>query len=150
MSMDVPGLVETSLNPGVAETTDAEVILRFSLRSSVPSAKELLSRKVQTLTELLGGSVRFHGDYPAWVYARESALRDRCVAVYEAQYGKKPQIVALHAGLECGILSGKVDGLDCISFGPDLLYVHTPNERADIASVGRVWEYLKAILAYKA
>ena len=94
MSMDVPGLVETSLNPGVAETTDAEVILRFSLRSSVPSAKELLSRKVQTLTELLGGSVRFHGDYPAWVYARESALRDRCVAVYEAQYGEKPQIVA--------------------------------------------------------
>ena len=128
---------------------DAEVILRFSLRSSVPSAKELLSCKLQTLTELLGGTVRFHGDYPAWTYARESALRDRCVAVYEAQYGAKPQIVAIHAGLECGILSGKIDGLDCISFGPNLLHVHTPNERADIASVARVWEYLKAILAYK-
>ena len=100
--------------------------------------------------QLLGGSVRFHGDYPAWTYARESALRDRCVAVYEAQYGAKPQIVAIHAGLECGILSGKIDGLDCISFGPNLLHVHTPNERADIASVARVWEYLKAILAYKA
>ena len=97
----------------------------------------------------LGGSVRFHGDYPAWTYARESALRDRCVAMYEAQYGAKPQIVAIHAGLECGILSGKIDGLDCISFGPNLLHVHTPNERADIASVARVWEYLKAILAYK-
>ena len=94
--------------------------------------------------------MRFHGDYPAWVYARESALRDRCVAVYEAQYGAKPQIVAIHAGLECGILSGKIDGLDCISFGPNLLHVHTPNERADIASVARVWEYLKTILAYKA
>ena len=138
MSMDVPGLVETSLNLGVAELDDSEAILRFSLRSSVPSAKELL-----------GGSVRFHGDYPAWTYARESALRDRCVAVYEAQYGAKPQIVAIHAGLECGILSGKIDGLDCISFGPNLLHVHTPNERADIASVARVWEYLKAILAYK-
>ena len=149
MSMDVPGLVETSLNLGVAELDDSEAILRFSLRSSVPSAKELLSCKLQTLTELLGGSVRFHGDYPAWTYARESALRDRCVAVYEAQYGAKPQIVALHAGLECGILSGKIDGLDCISFGPNLLHVHTPNERADIASVARVWEYLKAILAYK-
>ena len=149
MSMDVPGLVETSLNLGVAELGDAEAILRFSVRSSVPSAKELLARKVQTLTELLGGSVRFHGDYPAWTYARESALRDRCVAVYKAQYGAKPQIVALHAGLECGILSGKIDGLDCISFGPNLLNVHTPNERADIASVARVWEYLKAILAYK-
>ena len=150
MSMDVPGLVETSLNLGVAEMDEQEAILRFSIRSSVPSAKELLSCKVQTLTELLGGSVRFHGDYPAWTYARESALRDRCVAVYEAQYGKKPQIAALHAGLECGILSGKIEGLDCISFGPNLLHVHTPNERADIASVTRVWEYLKAILAYKA
>ena len=149
MSMDVPGLVETSLNLGVAELDDSEAILRFSIRSSVPSAKELLSCKLQTLTELLGGSVRFHGDYPAWTYARESALRDRCVAVYEAQYGAKPQIVAIHAGLECGILSGKIDGLDCISFGPNLLHVHTPNERADIASVARVWEYLKAILAYK-
>mgnify|MGYP000199373581 CR=1 FL=1 len=85
----------------------------------MPSAKELLCCKVQTLTELLGGSVRFHGDYPAWTYARESALRDRCVAVYEAQYGEKPQIVAIHAGLECGILSGKIDGLDCISFWPE-------------------------------
>ena len=149
MSMDVPGLVETSLNLGVAEMDEQEAILRFSIRSSVPSAKELLSCKVQTLTELLGGSVRFHGDYPAWTYARESALRNRCVAVYEAQYGKKPQIAALHAGLECGILSGKIEGLDCISFGPNLLHVHTPNERADIASVARVWEYLKAILAYK-
>ena len=110
MSMDVPGLVETSLNLGVAELDDSEAILRFSLRSSVPSAKELLSCKVQSLTELLGGSVRFHGDYPAWTYARESALRDRCVAVYEAQYGAKPQIVAIHAGLECGILSGKIEG----------------------------------------
>ena len=149
MSMDVPGLVETSLNLGVAEMDEQEAILRFSIRSSMPSAKELLCCKVQTLTELLGGSVRFHGDYPAWTYARESALRDRCVAVYEAQYGEKPQIVALHAGLECGILSGKIEGLDCISFGPNLLHVHTPNERADIASVARVWEYLKAILAYK-
>ena len=149
MSMDVPGLVETSLNLGVAELDDSEAILRFSLRSSVPSAKELLSCKLQTLTELLGGTVRFHGDYPAWTYARESALRDRCVAMYEAQYGAKPQIVAIHAGLECGILSGKIDGLDCISFGPNLLHVHTPHERADIASVARVWEYLKAILAYK-
>ena len=63
---------------------------------------------------------------PAWTYARESALRDRCVAVYEAQYGAKPQIVAIHAGLECGILSGKIEGLDCISFGSNLLHVHTP------------------------
>ena len=129
--------------------TSRKPFCAFPSAARCPRTKELLSCKLQTLTELLGGSVRFHGDYPAWTYARESALRDRCVAVYEAQYGAKPQIVAIHAGLECGILSGKIEGLDCISFGPNLLHVHTPNERADIASVARVWEYLKAILAYK-
>ena len=150
MSMDVPGLVETSLNLGVAEMDEH--------RSHSAVCHPQLGALGQGAAELQAADphraagrqrVRFHGDYPAWVYARESALRDRCVAVYEAQYGEKPQIVALHAGLECGILSGKIDGLDCISFGPNLLHVHTPNERADIASVARVWEYLKAILSYK-
>ena len=127
---------------------EQEAILRFSIRSSVPSAKELLSCKLQTLTELLGGSVRFHGDYPAWTYARESALRDRCVAVYEAQYGAKPQIVAIHAGLECGILSGKIEGWTA-SPSVRTCCTSTPQRARDIASVARVWEYLKAILAYK-
>ena len=147
------GKTTTAYNLGIALTQQGYRVLmvdfdpqgNLSCYCGIPPEQDL----DQTLTELLGGTVRFHGDYPAWTYARESALRDRCVAVYEAQYGAKPQIVALHAGLECGILSGKIDGLDCISFGPNLLHVHTPNERADIASVARVWEYLKAILAYK-
>ena len=71
------------------------------------------------------------------------------IAAFTANGDMEKLKPALHAGLECGILSGKVEGLDCISFGPDLLHVHTPNERADIASVARVWEYLKTILAYK-
>ena len=147
------GKTTTAYNLGIALTQQGYRVLmvdfdpqgNLSCYCGIPPEQDL----DQTLTELLGGSVRFHGDYPAWTYARESALRDRCVAVYEAQYGAKPQIVAIHAGLECGILSGKIEGLDCISFGPNLLHVHTPNERADIASVARVWEYLKAILAYK-
>lgn len=149
MSMDVPGLVETSLNLGVLELGEDTLTVNLSIRSAVPSAKVHLTRKVQTLTELLGGSIAVHGDYPAWIYARHSALRDRCVAVYEQQYKEKPQIQTMHAGLECGILSSKLEGLDCISFGPDLRDVHTPNESVEIASVERVWEFLKGILAYK-
>lgn len=147
MSIDLPGLVETSINTGIAELTDDELILRQSIRSSVSSAKEMLSRKVKLLAGQLGGSVDFMGDYPAWPYARTSKLRDQCIAVFKRQYGYEPKIELMHAGLECGIFSGKLDGLDCISFGPNLFNVHTPGEHASISSIARVWEYLKAILA---
>lgn len=147
MSMDLPGLVETSINTGIAELVDDELILRQSIRSSVSSAKELISQRVALLAEQLGGQVDFKGDYPAWPYARTSKLRDQCVAVFKQQYGYEPKIELMHAGLECGIFSGKLPGLDCISFGPNLFDVHTPGEHASISSIARVWEYLKAILA---
>ncbi|MCI9297221.1 MAG: aminoacyl-histidine dipeptidase [Lachnospiraceae bacterium] len=149
MSMDLPGLVETSINLGVAELSDDELILRQSIRSSVSSAKEMVSRKVTLLAEQLGGRVDFQGDYPAWPYARTSKLRDLCVKIFKEQYGYEPKIELMHAGLECGILSGKLDGLDCISFGPNQFDIHTPNEHLSISSAARVWEYLKAILAAK-
>ena len=149
MSQDLPGLAETSLNLGVAELTEQELQLRISVRSSVPSAKEHICRKVQLLTERLGGDVEYSGDYPAWPYAKESALRDICLKLYREMFGKEMKVVTIHAGLECGILSGKVPGLDCVSIGPDLLDVHTARERASISSVARTWEFLKAILAYK-
>lgn len=149
MSMDLPGLVETSINMGVAELAEDELILRQSIRSSVASAKEMISRKVTLLVEQLGGRVDFQGDYPAWPYARNSKLRDLCVEIFKEQYGCEPKIEMMHAGLECGILSGKLEGLDCISFGPNQHDIHTPNEHLDIASAARVWEYLKAILAAK-
>ena len=147
MSMDLPGLVETSINMGVAELSDDELILRHSVRSSVASAKEMISRKVTLLAGQLGGSADFQGDYPAWPYARTSGLRDLCVDIFKQQYGYEPKIELMHAGLECGIFSGKLDGLDCISFGPNLFDIHTPNEHVSISSIARVWEYLKAILA---
>ena len=149
MSMDLPGLVETSTNIGVAELTDDELILRQSVRSSVSSAKEMVSRKITLLVDQLGGRVDFQGDYPAWPYARTSGLRDLCVAIFKEQYGYEPKIELMHAGLECGILSSKLDGLDCISFGPNQFDIHTPNEHLSISSAARVWEYLKAILAAK-
>lgn len=149
MSMDLPGLVETSVNLGVVSLTSDNLQLCFSARSSVSSAKNYLIGRITQMTEFLGGSVSCSGDYPAWPLARESRFRDQCVAVYRQLYGKDPEIVTIHAGLECGIFSEKVPGLDCISIGPDLKDIHTVKERASISSIARVWEFIKAVLACK-
>ncbi len=149
MSQDLPGLVETSLNMGVMKVDATEIKVSFSLRSSVVSAKEYLAAKLKQMTEMLGGTVAFRGDYPAWPYARESKLRDLCLEVYKKQYGKEAKVEIIHAGLECGILSGKIEGLDCISLGPDMFDVHTPDEKISISSIARVWDFLKAVLATK-
>ena len=149
MSMDLPGLVETSINMGAALLEEKELIIRQSVRSSVASAKEFVSGKVLLLAKQLGGRVEFQGDYPAWPYARNSKLRDLCVEIFREQYGREPEVQLMHAGLECGILSDKLEGLDCISFGPNQFDIHTPNEHLSISSAARVWEYLKGILAAK-
>lgn len=149
MSMDLPGLVETSLNIGVMSLTEDELSLRVSIRSAITSAKETLAKKIRMLTMTLGGRVEYSGEYPAWPYRRDSELRDLCIDIYEKQYGTKPFVEMLHAGLECGIFSDKMPNMDCISFGPDLIDIHTPNEHMSISSVARVWEFLKAILAAK-
>lgn len=149
MSQDLPGLVETSLNMGVMQIDGEGISTCFSVRSSVASAKDYLTLRLQQFTEMLGGKVSYHGDYPGWAYARNSKLRDLCVKIYEEQYGAKPKVEVIHAGLECGILSSKIEGLDCISMGPNMADVHTPDERISISSIARVWEFLKAVLAEK-
>ena len=149
MSMDLPDLVETSLNMGVVKIDATEISLCFSVRSSLESAKQFIASKLKQLTETLGGTTSYRGEYPGWPYARNSKLRDLCVKVYKEQYGKEPKIEVIHAGLECGILSSKVEGLDCISIGPDMFDVHTPDEKISIGSIARVWEFLKAVLAEK-
>lgn len=149
MSQDLPGLVETSLNMGVMKMDKEAIFCCFALRSSHESAKTYLAERLKQMTEVLGGEVHLHGDYPGWPYARESKLRDLCVKKYKEQYGTEPKIEVIHAGLECGILSSKIEGLDCVSMGPNMYDVHTPDERISISSVVRVWDYLKAILADK-
>ena len=149
MSADLPGLVETSLNLGVMKIDDAEIFLCFALRSSVETAKQYLSAKLKQITEMLGGTISYHGEYPGWAYARDSKLRDLCIRKYEEQYGETPKVEVIHAGLECGILSSKMEGLDCISIGPNMADVHTPDEVISISSIARVWEFLKAVLAEK-
>ena len=151
MSADIPGLVETSLNLGIMkyDASEQELICAFSVRSSIESAKKALADKLCAITELAGGSYSISGDYPGWAYRADSPLREKMVALYEEMYGKKPQLTAIHAGLECGILAGKLEGLDCISFGPDIRNIHTTEESLSISSVERVWNYLVKLLERK-
>ncbi|MGN1147730.1 MAG: aminoacyl-histidine dipeptidase, partial [Lachnospiraceae bacterium] len=136
MSADVPGLVETSLNLGILryDAAEQEICCEFSVRSCIESAKHALMAKVGAVTELAGGSYSVSGDYPGWAYRVDSPLREKMVAVYEEMYGKKPELTAIHAGLECGILAAKIDDLDCISFGPDMKNIHTTEETLSISS----------------
>lgn len=144
-----PGFVETSLNLGILKLTREGLNADYALRSSVESAKRFLCDRVDMITRSFGGRCEFSGDYPGWEYKAQSPLRDKMIAVYEDCYGETPQVTAIHAGLECGILLQKKADLDCISFGPDIFDIHTTKERMPVDSVKRTWEYLLAFLAKK-
>lgn len=146
MSMDIPGLVQTSLNLGILACEEEQLSADFSVRSSLASQKKMVQERLRCLTEQVGGHVAIWGDYPAWEYLPESPLRNRMTEVYREQYGKEPVIETIHAGVECGIFSEKLPGLDCVSFGPDLTDIHTPRERMHIASVQRTWALVKEVL----
>ena len=146
MSGSLPGLVQTSLNLGILTTGEDAVELHFGVRSSLASQKEMLTELLTVLTRQLGGSVEVFGDYPAWEYRAESPLRELMCEVYREQYGAEPKIEAIHAGLECGLLCEKLPGLDCVSIGPEMLEIHTPRERMSVASVGRVWRFVREVL----
>lgn len=146
MSADIPGLVQTSLNMGVLKTDENEVYMRYAVRSSIGTEKEELINRMASLMDILGGTIDCIGDYPAWEYKKDSRLRDLMVKIFEEQYGYKPEVAALHAGVECGLFAGKMPGLDCVSFGPEMKDIHTPNERMSIESVQRTWKYVLQIL----
>lgn len=146
MSEDVEGLVETSLNLGVMSLQGDGMRLSYAVRSSVDQARENLCRHMIEISERAGAKATVRNAYPGWAYRKDSPLREQMVRVYEEMYGKKPVLEAIHAGLECGILAGKIPGLDCVSIGPNLQNVHTAEESMDIESVGRVWDFLLAVL----
>lgn len=146
MSADVPGLVQTSLNMGILSTAAAEVKAQFCVRSCVETQKEMLVEELICLTEQLRGRVEIFGDYDGWQYKADSPLRELMVEVFRDQYGREPRIEAIHAGVECGLLSGKMPGLDCVSVGPDLTEIHTPRERMSISSVQRIWAFVVEVL----
>ena len=144
-SQDIEGLVQTSLNLGVAELSE-ELRLTFAVRSSVNQEKRVLLDQLKALAEKYDGTYSETGDYPAWEYRKDSRLRDVMVDTYRKMYEKEPQVVAIHAGLECGLLSEKLPGLDCVSIGPDMQDIHTSRERLNIASTERTWKFLLEVL----
>lgn len=145
MSKDIPGLPETSLNMGIL-VLDEDFHTDHSVRSSVNADKDALLQKLREMTEALGGTYSQRGEYPAWEYRAESPLRDTMIRVFREQYGHEPEVMAVHVGLECGMLGEKLPGLDCVSIGPELNDIHTSREKLGIASNLRTWNYLLAVL----
>ena len=141
----IPGLVQTSLNMGIAKLADT-MNLTFSVRSSVNQERLELLEQLRRIAEFHGASYSQMGEYPAWEYKADSHLRDVMVKTYVDMFGREPQVVAIHAGLECGLLSEKLPGLDCVSIGPEMHDIHTSREKLGIASTERTWKYLLAVL----
>lgn len=146
MSMDTPGIVESSSNLGIVQTTKEYISFCFAARSSKESLRDLLVDKYKTLTENLGGDISVRGAYPAWEYKANSKLRNLAIDKYKELTKKELTVLSIHAGLECGIFTSKIKDLDVISIGPDILDIHTPMERLRISSVARVYEYLLTLL----
>lgn len=149
MSMSVAGLVETSLNLGIMKLEEDNLFLQHAIRSSVTTKKQFVADQVECLVEKLGGTVVRKGEYPAWEYKEESVVRPRVIALYEKMYGKTPVVEGIHAGLECGLLAGKIPNLDCVAMGPDIFDIHTTSERLNIESTKRVYEFLIEYLKLK-
>lgn len=146
MSQDIDGLVETSSNLGVVKSELNTVDIVTSVRSSVETEKQKLTDQIVAVITDQGGTVKIDGVYPAWEYKKDSPLRKTMVSTFVEQYGREPAVQSIHAGVECGLFSEKIPGLDCVSFGPDMKDIHTTDESMDVKSVARTWEYLLRVL----
>ena len=141
----IAGLVQTSLNLGIAYV-DAAAHATFLVRSSVNREKADLRARLEAFVAELGGTSDASGDYPAWEYRENSPFREKMIDEYDKLYGKYPRVEVIHAGLECGLFSDKLPGLDAVAIGPEMYDIHTPRERLSIPSVKRTWRFIKQIL----
>ena len=142
MSVAMPGLVQTSTNLARVVSDGRTVKLQCLLRSSVNSEKEALGESIAAVFALAGAKTELTGAYNGWNPDMESPILKAMTASYEALYGKKPAVTAIHAGLECGIIGSTYPKLDMISFGPTICYPHSPDEKVEIASVGKFYDFL--------
>ncbi|HSS48087.1 MAG TPA: aminoacyl-histidine dipeptidase [Thermoanaerobaculia bacterium] len=147
MSYDIPGLVETSTNLATVTSTEDSLSILLSTRSSVASAMGSTKRRLRSIAELAGAGIEETEGYPGWKPDLASPLLDRFQQVHRRLTGKDAEVIAIHAGLECGILREKFPEMLAISFGPIIRGAHSPDEGVKIDSVGRFWELLKAVLA---
>ncbi|MBR2612916.1 MAG: beta-Ala-His dipeptidase [Clostridia bacterium] len=145
MSRDIEGLVETSLNLGSVRLGET-LHLVVSVRSSKESEKDALVARLMAISKEFSLDFSTRGGYPAWEYNGRSRIIDVCESVYKKLEGQDAKTIIIHAGLECGILSTKFEGLSCISLGPDNFDIHTPRERLSLPSFTRVWKFLLEVL----
>lgn len=146
MSMDMPGLVETSTNLGTIRTEKDKVIFESSHRSSVESEKIMVLRRFEKIAYLAGGRSDISGNYPGWQFEPESKIRETFLESYKELFGEEAKVEAIHAGLECGILQERIGKMDMVSFGPNMYDVHTPKERVSMSSVERSYKLLLHVL----
>ena len=143
---DIPGMVQTSDNLGIVLLDGDTLEVDWSVRSSVSAEKDALAERICALAEKHGLTPRLTSPYPAWEYRADSPLRDTMTEVWREMTGSEPIVCTIHAGLECGLFSEKLKGLDAVSMGPRMQDIHSCLERLSISSVGRTWEYLKKVL----
>ncbi len=146
MSYDIPELVETSTNLATVRAGDSDYEFLLSSRSSVASALTALRQKIRATAELAGATVEEGGGYPGWKPDLGSEVLQISRAVHQSELGTDPKVEAVHAGLECGLIGDMIPGMDMVSFGPQIDFPHSPDERVDIASVGDFYRLLTATL----
>lgn len=146
MSADMEGVVESSLNMGVAVISEEKTEFGFGVRSQKSSYKDYMCEKLENLAKLCNGAMQRTNDYPAWDFNPDSRLRQVMSDVYEKQYGEKPVIMGIHAGLECGVFYENIEHADIVSIGANTYDIHTANERLSISSSERVFAYVLDVL----
>jgi dipeptidase D len=146
MSPDVPGLVQTSTNIATITTKGDVVSVVTSQRSAIASSKEGAARMVATVSRLAGFDVEHSGSYPGWKPEPASDLVQKLQTAHQKLFGQPAKLIAMHAGLECGVIGEKYPGMQMVSFGPTIVNPHSPNERVQISTVNDFWKYLKVVL----
>lgn len=146
MSPDIPGLVQTSTNLATVAVKDGQIEISTSQRSAIRSSILAAGRLVSTACRLAGFEVDSGGGYPGWKPEPNSEIVQKLKHVYQEQFGAEPKLIAMHAGLECGVIGEKYPGMQMASFGPQIENPHSPSERVQISSVESFWKYLKAVL----
>lgn len=146
MSMDMPGLVQTSLNFGILRLEETELFFANTVRSSMTTQKRWVLAQVEAIVSLAGGKTEVSGDYPGWSYNPHSVVKDTILRVYRELFGKEATVEAVHAGIECGLFADSIQDLDCVSIGPDMGDVHTPREHLSISSSARTYQLLCKVL----
>jgi len=146
MSPDVPGLVQNSTNLAIISLNGDAAEIVTSQRSAIEASKHAVARMVATVLRMGDFDVEFAGSYPGWKPEPKSEIVRKLQAVHERVFGSPAKLIAMHAGLECGVIGEKYPGMQMVSFGPTIVDPHSPNERVQISTVQSFWTYLKAVL----